>query len=194
MSARDDLSERQLARRKIKVAGDRSAELARELMQVGDAMIAKLELDEATHAAIVEARAVTSLNARRRAERGLAGALRAIDLKDLRERLARVRATGSVDNERLQAAERWRTRLLDEGQAALDAFGGGADHALPGLVAQALRERTTGKPPGAGRALFRHIVEVLKAREAAASGDRDADDSDDAVRADDGDASDDIDD
>jgi len=39
---------------------------------------------------------------------------------------------------------------------------GGADDELPRLVEAARRERATGRPPGAARALFRHIVELLK--------------------------------
>jgi ribosomal 50S subunit-associated protein YjgA (DUF615 family) len=35
-----------------------------------------------------------------------------------------------------------------------------------GAIASAQRERVTGKPPGAARALFRYIVAVLKAQPA----------------------------
>ena len=183
MPGPEDLSERQLARRKTRIAGDRSARVARELMKLAEAMIGKLELDEALHAAIVKARAVKALNARRRAERALAGELRRVDLADLQKRLASVRATGAVDTERLHAAERWRARLLDEGLDAAAAFpGGDPDHTLPRLIAQAQRERTTGKPPGAGRALFRYLADALKASEAAAvaaAADEDDDDDED---------------
>src|SRR5262249_20566462 len=156
-------------------AGDRSAELARELMDVPAWMLGKLELDDELVEAITRARAVTSPNARRRAERTLAGELRRIDLAALRAQLQQIRSTGSADTARQHQAERWRARLLDEGDAAIEAFcAGEIDHALRGLVAQAQRERTTGKPPGAGRAMFRHVVEILKAREVrAAEGDPD---------------------
>ena len=162
----DELSDRQLARQKVRRAGERSAELARELMEVPAWMLDKLELDEELRDAIARARAVKAQIARRRAERELAGTLRDANLADLRDRLARVRATGSVDADRQKRAERWRTRLLDEGDPALAELAPD-DHDLPGLVARARRERDTGKPPGAGRALFRHIVEHLKAREPA---------------------------
>lgn len=168
MPTRDDLSERQLARRKTRIAGDRSGRLSRELMKLAESMLAKLELEPELHALIAKARAVKAMNARRRAERTLAGDLRRVDLDDLAARLASVRATGVVDSDRQHAAEQWRTRLLDEGLAAVAVFpAGDPDHVLPGLIAQAQRERNTGKPPGAGRVLFRHLVEALKAREAA---------------------------
>ncbi|HTJ41632.1 MAG TPA: DUF615 domain-containing protein [Kofleriaceae bacterium] len=160
----DELSDRQLARQAVKRAGERSSELARELMELPGWMLGKLELDEELHAAIEQARAVKAQVARRRAERTLAGALRGVDLRDLRERIASVRATGSVDADRQKTAERWRVRMLEADAVAAEFAPD--DHELLGLVARARRERDTGKPPGAGRALFRHIVEILKAREA----------------------------
>ena len=166
MASDDDLSDRQRARSETRKAGDRSAELARELMNVAAWMLPRLELDEELLEAITKARAVTAQVARRRAERTLAGALRGVDLVALKAKLASVRTHGSADTERERAAERWRTRLLDEGDPAIAAFTGDGepDHELPGLVARAQRERATGKPPGAGRALYRHIIDELRRR------------------------------
>jgi ribosome-associated protein len=179
VATRDDLSGRQLAQRAKRLAGDRSAQAARELMGLADSTLAKLELDEELHDTIAAARAVTSRTARRRAERALAGALRGVDVVDLRERIAKVRATGTVDSDRMRLAEQWRVRLLEEGLVAIAEFpGGDPDHELPRLIAQAQREKASGKPPGAARALFRHIVEALKAREAAAAASDDESDDD----------------
>jgi ribosome-associated protein len=165
VGTRDDLSDRQLARRATRSAGLHSAQLAHELMDAPSWMLGKLELDDELVEAITRARAVTSPGARRRAERALAGELRRVDLAELRDRLARVRAAGTVDTERHRLAERWRARLLDEGDPAIaELVAEAPDHELPGLVARARRERDTGKPAGAGRALFRHVVELLKAR------------------------------
>jgi ribosome-associated protein len=162
----DEESARTLARRKVRAAGDRSAKLARELMQVNDAILAKLELDEELADRIVQARRVTSQVARRRAERTLAGDLRGHDLVELAEKLANVRATGAVEPARLQLAEKWRTRLLAEGLDAIAAFPpGDPDHELPGLIAQARRERDTGKPPGALKKLFRYLADALRTPE-----------------------------
>lgn len=181
MPPREEPSARQLARRDRRQAGERSARLARELMKLDESRIAKLELEPSLHAAVTRARAVTSMSARRRAERTLASELRGVELSDLQRRLANVHATGSVDAGRLHAAERWRSRLVDEGSAAIAEFPGGADdHALLGLIAQARRERTTGKPVGAARALFRHIVEALAPPHASETGDGRDDDDDDA--------------
>lgn len=139
--------------------------MARELMKLPASSLAKLNLDEDLRDAVERARAVTSMIARRRAERTVAAALRRVDLAALAARIANVRATGLGDPQRLHAAERWRERLIDQadGLAAFHAAYPRADHAgLAQQVADARRERSGGKPPGAARALFRRISAVLE--------------------------------
>jgi ribosome-associated protein len=173
MSARDDemKSARQIARSKQRKAGDRSAKLAHQLMQLGAPALKKLELDDDLREAIDRARSVTAHIARRRAERTLAGELRRFDLVALAATLARVHEAGQLDTRDLHLAEHWRARLIEEGLAAAAEFPGGADEELPRLIDAARRERDTGRPPGAARALFRHVVEALKAQRPEPAGD-----------------------
>jgi ribosome-associated protein len=177
----DDLdgeSRRQAARREQRVAGDRSARVARKLMGLPEAAVGKLKLDDELGAVVARARAVTATIARRRAERTLAGALLRADLADLERRLANVEAAGAAEPRLFKLAERWRARLIDEGPTAAAELPGGPHDDLPGLIHQARRERDTGKPRGAARALFRHVFALLEAdSRAAASGDA-ADDGD----------------
>ncbi len=156
-------------------AGADSARLASALMQLSASALVRLELDDELREDIERARAVTALSARRRAERNLAGVLRSVDLVDLARRLENVRTTGVSDPGRFHHAERWRTRLVED-EAAAAAFRAAyphADHArLPALIEGARRERDTGKPPGAARALFRHVNAILA--EPSPAGDADA--------------------
>ena len=166
MSSRDDdtRTARQIARSKQRRAGDRSAALANTLMKLPEAKLKKLELDDDMREAIDRARAVTAHIARRRAERTLAGDLRRFEnLGEVEEQIVRVEQTGSADVRQFHLAEQWRARLIDEGEAALAEFPG-VDDELPRLIAAARRERDTGRPPGAARALFRHITQLLKSR------------------------------
>jgi ribosome-associated protein len=160
--ADDDRSARQIARSKRRRAGDRSAQFARTLMTLSAAQLAKVELDEDLREAIDRARAVTAHIARRRAERTLAGDLRRFDLGELEDKLAAAATSSSADVQQFHLAEQWRARLIEEGAPALASFPGGGDPELPRLVDAAQRERTTGRPPGAARALFRHVAELLK--------------------------------
>lgn len=158
MSNDDDLSDRQKAKQNRRKAGDRSSELARVFMQMKNETLAKLELDEELRGAIDRARAITSPIARRRAERTLAGDFRGADLADLATQVANVEQTGVADQHLFHLAEQWRTKLIDEEGAATE---------FPGtiqmqLIINARRERDTGKPVGAKRALFRAVLEVLR--------------------------------
>jgi ribosome-associated protein len=174
-------SARSVRKRARREAGVDSAELAHELMKLPASALPKLGLDEDLREALARARAVTSMIARRRAERSLAGALRRVDLPSLAARIANVRATGMSEPRRLHAAERWRERLLDDeaGVAAFFAAFPTADHSgLSQQLADARRERKTGKPPGAARALFRRIIAVLEAADAAKAEEADAKEKD----------------
>ena len=159
---RDDESPREAKKRAQREAGDRSARVAHELMDLNETSLDKLDLDEELRAAIDEARRVKSQIARRRAERTLAGELRHVDIADLQRRMANVAETGTADPRLFHDAERWRTRLIEEGSDAAEKFPGGYVDPLPQLIENARRERDTGKPPGAQRALFRHVMNVLK--------------------------------
>jgi ribosome-associated protein len=167
MSGSDDDSRtaRQIARSQRRRAGDRSASLANKLMKLPDAAVDRLDLDEDLRDAIARARAVTSHVARRRAERTLAGELRRFGLGELEAQLENLREASHADARELHLAEQWRARLIEEGIAAASTFPGGADPELARLVDAAQRERATGRPPGAARALFRHVMQRLKARQ-----------------------------
>jgi ribosome-associated protein len=156
-------SDREIARGKIKREGDRSARIARQLMQLKEALLKKLVIDLELKDAIIAARAITSPNARRRAERTLAGELRSHDLADLDAKLAKVHESNNLDTEAFHLAEKWRARLIEEGIAAAAELAYRGDEAeLVRLIDAARKERDTGRPPGAQRKLFRHVVELLK--------------------------------
>lgn len=194
MSDDDTRSAREIARSKRRRAGDRSARIARELMKLPDSTVKKLEVDEDLRNSLERARAISSQIARRRAERTLAGDLRRVDLGVIEDQLAKLAETGSLHARQFHLAEQWRTRLIEEGPAAIAAFPGGGDAELPRLLDAAQRERATGRPPGAARALFRHIVELLKVQAAASATPSEEDEVDEDEDADEDDEDDEDDD
>lgn len=158
-----DKTNREIARGKVKREGDRSARIARQLMQLKEAHIRKLELDLELRDVVEAARKVTSPIARRRAERALAGELRRYELADIDAKLAKVHESNNLDTQAFHAAEKLRARLIDEGiSAAADLAYRGDESELVRLIDAARKERDTGKPPGAQRKLFRHVTELLK--------------------------------
>ncbi|MBA3398131.1 MAG: DUF615 domain-containing protein [Deltaproteobacteria bacterium] len=162
MSTGDDRSARQIAKGKRRRAGDRSARLANRLMKLSLPALGKLALDPELREVIDRARAITSLVARRRAERTLAGELRRHDLAAVDEQLSKVHESENTDTELFHQAEQWRARLIEQGMSAAAEFPGGANEELPRLVDAARQERASGRPPGAARALFRHVIEALR--------------------------------
>jgi ribosome-associated protein len=160
----DDRSARQISRARQREAGERSARLASTLMKLTDAEMKRLEVDDDLREAIERARKVATHIARRRAERALAGELRRFELDAVDQQLASLR-DDKPDTRQLHVAEQWRARLIEEGMAAAAELpgGGGSDPELMRLVDSAQRERRTGRPQGAARLLFRHIMQLLKA-------------------------------
>jgi ribosome-associated protein len=157
-----ELTRRQARSRDRRDAGERSARIARELMAWKPDALAKLELPEDVREELTTARAISSQIARRRAERTLAGALRHADLDEIEAYMLNIQAKGNADPRLFHEAEVWRAKLIEEGEAA--GFPHGYADPMPALVANARRERDTGKPPGAARALFRHVMSVLKSK------------------------------
>jgi ribosome-associated protein len=158
----DDRSRRQIARGEARDAGDRSARIARLLMQLPDIAMRKLTLDDDVREAIEKARAVTSNIARRRAERTLASDLRRFDLAEIEGQLVNSRERERADAQHFKLAEQWRAKLIEHGISAAADLPGGPDDELARRIDAAQRERATGKPPGSARALFRAIAERLK--------------------------------
>ena len=156
----DDRSARQIARKERRDAGERTTKLAATLMKLAAPALGRLPLDEDLRDEVDRARAITSQVARRRAERTLAGTLRRLDDDQLAS-IEKALANPTGDSQLFHDAERWRARLLED-DAALAEFGD--DPELPPLIAKARAERDTGKPPGAARTLFRHVLATLKAR------------------------------
>ncbi|MGE3454723.1 MAG: DUF615 domain-containing protein, partial [Kofleriaceae bacterium] len=92
----------------------------------------------------------------------------------------RLEESRGPDVQHFHLAERWRARLIEEGATAAAEFPGGATDELLRLIAAAQRERDIGKPPGAARALFRHVADALKPQRSDSDSDKGDDSDDDA--------------
>ncbi len=91
--------------------------------------------------------------------------MRGLDLDPIRAALDADADTARLDAARFRRAERWRDRLVEEGDAALAEFIAEykADREeMRRLVAAAAAERRGGKPAGAGRQLFRRLKDILQ--------------------------------
>lgn len=142
--------------------------LATTLSDLEPGRLAKLPVPEHLLPHIAEARRITSHIAHKRQLAFLAKQMRREDdevLDAIRDALDAGGEAARQETALLHRIERWRERLLDEGDAALgellDAHPRADRQKLRQLVRNALDERARGKPPRAFRELFRALREVM---------------------------------
>jgi len=137
-------------------------ELGVELVKLPAAKLAELDLPEKLADAIELARRITSHGAQKRQRQYIAGLLSKLDdVSPIREYLERMSGADRVSKARFQENERWRVRLVAEGDEALAEFlerhpSADRQH-LRRLVRDAQQEAAAGRPPRHYRELFRYL-------------------------------------
>ena len=132
------------------------------LVDLPEAQLGEMGLDEGLLAAVLEAKRIRAHEGKRRQMQYIGRLMRDLDAAPIRERLQAITghsAQGAAQHRRLEA---WRERLLaDDG--ALTAFAAehpGADlQALRTLIRNTRKEQKEARPPRAYRELFRLIKE-----------------------------------
>ncbi|MDT8896060.1 ribosome biogenesis factor YjgA [Halomonas sp. I1] len=138
--------------------------LGERLIAMNDAERARFPLSDELLAAIDETGRIRAREARRRHMQYVGKLMRREDLDGIRA------VFDELDREQLQRdhafhrLEKWRDRLIDEGDDAvaafIDAFPDTDRQALRQLIRNARRERDQGKPPTNARRLFKLIRET----------------------------------
>jgi len=161
----DPLSERP-NKSQLKREAEAMRELGRRIVALGPEQTAELPLTEALREAVDEWRRIRSHEARRRQIQRIGKLLREAETDPIRTALERLDHGSTLAKAELHAAERWRERLLAEGDEAVRAFV--AEHPqvetqrLRQLIRNARREQARGRPPKAYRELFRLVREQLQ--------------------------------
>ncbi len=144
--------------------------LAEAIVALPDGRLARLPVPDTLMPHILDTRRITSHIARKRQMAFLAKQMRREDeatLEAMRDALDAGGEAARVETALLHRAETWRTRLLDDGDAALaellDAYPHADRQRLRQLVRNALAEKARGKPPAAFRDLFRELRGVFAA-------------------------------
>ncbi|MDH5835694.1 ribosome biogenesis factor YjgA [Luteimonas kalidii] len=144
--------------------------LAAQLSELEPGRLAKLPVPEHLLPHIAETRRITSHIARKRQLAFLAKQMRREDdevLDAIRDALDAGGEAARQETARLHRAERWRERLLDDGDEALAEllaeFPQADRQQLRQLTRNAIEERARNKPPKAYRELFREIRDLLAA-------------------------------
>lgn len=134
-----------------------SAEQNKELFE-------KIELPDKLRAALLECRSIKAHKARRRQLQYIGKLMRNIDVTPIQLLLAEFKRGGKVATEKLHHIERWRERLLTEGDEAfnelLQLHPEAKARYVQQLIVSALKEADQQQPPRAARLLFKYLREL----------------------------------
>lgn len=143
--------------------------LGAALVELPEAQIRGLALDESLREAVLEAKRISAHEGRRRQMQYIGRLMRDVDPAPIRARLDALEGSSAEATARHRRLEQLRERLLADDQALTDFIAAHplADaQALRTLIRNARREQKDGRPPHAFRELFR-LLKSLEARTAA---------------------------
>ena len=143
-------------------------DLAESLVELSSSELDRIPMPENLREAVLDTRHMTAHGALARQRQYLGRLMREIDAEPIREALEEVRARSRAHVAQFHRVERWRDRLLAEGDAALGELlaehpEADAQH-LRSLMREAAKEHKLGKPPQAARNLFRYLRELFELR------------------------------
>ncbi len=134
------------------------------LMEMKPALLDKLPLNERLRDALDESKRIKSHNARKRHLGFIGKLMQDQDIEPIQELLDRLDSSSEEYNKHFHQLERWRDRLINEGQSALTEYLDKypeADHQhIRQLVRNAKKEAEQEKPPAAARKLFKYLREI----------------------------------
>ena len=144
--------------------------LGAQLVELNEQQIASMQLPEALLEAVLEARRLTTHEAKRRQLQFIGRLMRDIDAAPIRDRLEEWRGQGREHTAQLHTLERWRDELI-AGDPALERFlreyPGADSQKLRTLIRNARREQGAASPPKSYRELFRVLREMTTEEPAA---------------------------
>lgn len=140
--------------------------LGEELVNLTPEQFKKFDLPENLYDAVFEARRIHSHGARKRQLQYVGRVMRNIDPAPIRERLDALRGQSRQAAAKLHRIERWRDRLLEEGDHVLEELleqHRDVDRQyLRQLVRNAAKEKLANKPPRSARQLFQYLRDIMK--------------------------------
>ena len=139
--------------------------LSQELADLPPTQLKALELPDILYKSLTEASGMPHKSARKRLLKFITGQLNKIDIDPYLERLARMKSQSAHAVREHHIAERWRARLINDGNAALTELLNDHPHAdrqqLRQLIRNAQKETELAKPPKSSRFLYRYLKVLL---------------------------------
>lgn len=141
-------------------------DIGEELVELAAAQLDKLPLPDKLRDAIDQCQQIRAHEARRRQLQFIGRLLRDVDAEPLQVALEQLRQHAKLATQQHHQLERWRDRLIAEGDSALNELlqlHPTADRQqLRQLIRTAQKEAEQNKPPAAARELFRSLRDLLQ--------------------------------
>ena len=135
--------------------------LTEQALSLGEEKLANTGLDEKVLRAFAEARKMKPSGARNRQLKYITKLIKGESTQVLEDFLRETAETQLLESQRFHQLEKWRDRLLAEGDAALgeilQEFPMADRQQLRTLIRQAQKEIQQGKPPAAARKIFKYL-------------------------------------
>lgn len=130
-------------------------------------LLEKTELPDKLQEALEACRSIKAHEARRRQMQFIGKLMRDVELEPIQQLLEQFRRGGQIARGQQHQLERWRERLLTEGEAALtdliNQYPQADSAQLTKLIASAHKEFAEQQPPKAARLLFKYLRDLLGA-------------------------------
>jgi len=143
---------------------DSLQDLGRELVDLPNDKLKKMQLGEDLLAAILEYKRITSHSAKKRQEQYIGRLMRDIDADPVRAVLAAMKGESAEQTGWLHAVEHWRERLIAEDDALpafLDTHPQADIQKLRTLIRNTRKEKQEARPPKFFRQLFQEIKAII---------------------------------
>ncbi len=141
-------------------------ELGEELVALSAAQLSNLDLPVDLYKAVIGAAGMPPKGARKRQMKFICGLLRKLDVEPITEKLARIKNQSAHATREHHKIERWRDRLISEGQDALteliDDYPQTDRQLLRQLMRSAQKEAAEARPPKSSRELYRYLKELFE--------------------------------
>ena len=152
----DDLPSRSQLKRDSQELRDMGA----QLVQMPNAHLNKIAMDNTLLAAIKEARRLKSNDARRRQIQYIGKLMRNMDLTEIRHSVEKLNHQSQTFRQHFAMLEQWRDRLIDEGNDAIEEFLTAFPNADRQQIRNLSRQAGREKNGSAKSELFKYLKEI----------------------------------
>ncbi len=143
-------------------------ELGERLVELKPEQIKRIGMPDELREAVLFARTMKKDEALRRQLQLIGSLMREIDPEPIQEAIEEIDSGSRFNVRAFQQVEAWRDELVRGDERAMDEvlaqFPGAEHQQLRQLVQNARREKETGKPRGAARALFRRLMALVEGK------------------------------